>query len=1075
MSKLTKQTILVKKYFQINTWTVIFLLSQYFTSFAQLVPPVREQTKNYIFRHIDQSDGLLHNRVSNIVQDGKGYIWIMTVNGLQRYDGSRFVNYPYNPDNPGGITYDINCELFADHKNNRLWIAGETIEKFDLQKNKFTAYSIDEILKDSSFLFSEYKDSFNETWYAGPFGVVREDNGIQKIRSYLSTAPWLAPAKSNDIFFDPGNGEIWFPTWDGLHLFDKKTKRRYSHSYNPFHHPLLQVMETKGLTHFFKDSDHNIWIASYSKPEFYKYSNTTKQVTVYSLSGMQVSREKYKERDVTSIVYCFFEDSHHNLWIGTQNAGLLKYNKDKDNFISIGSEKDNKNSIKFNYEIITIFEDREENIWLGTDRGITIFNPNRQYFQAISHIENNVNSIPKSEIQECIETANGDILAGTWGGGLTLYDNQRNFKKNIYLPGPFEYNLIWSFIQNDDGTIWAGCQHGYIHIYDPVRETIQTIHPPELNGYTIRCMTKDKAGNIWFGLHDGKIAKWDKSQNRFYPYNDILPGIDQNFAPVLCLLIDDKQNCWAGTENGFKQFDMDKRIFSAVYSREPPILGGNPSLREKDKKVPLSVSDNFIQCIEIFDDSTLVVGTKYGGLNFFNTNSKKFSHISVNDGLPSNTINAIKINAAKQLWFTTEYGLYKYIPLNKKIVHYNIEPGIITSSFKPGKFYELKDGRWIAITAKEIICFNPQDADRQNSSAAKVEITGFKIYDKAIFIDSILSENKPVHLGYKQNFLTIEFAALDFSGLQQQKYFYRLSEVNDDWVDGSTKRFADYTNLEPGNYTFYVKADNGNEASETTSFKIIITPPFWRTWWFKTLLVVLTIVFIYVLLKRRIKAIRHEAEMKQKIAETEMMALRAQMNPHFIFNCLNSIDNLIQNNEKEKATHYLSKFAKLIRSILETSKNNTVPCWKDLETLNLYLELEQLRWDKNFLYEVKIDEKIINGDYKVPPMIIQPFVENAIHHGLLNKKTGDKKLSIDVSVVNNHILYVIKDNGVGRKKAAEYKQLNRPTHQSLGLDITRDRINLFNNTSNGAVKITDLYDEHQQPAGTKVEVELINQ
>ena len=133
-----------------------------------------QQNNNYIFRHIDQADGLLHNRVLNIVQDGKGFIWIMTPNGLQRYDGSRFVNYPYNPDNPGGITYDINCDLFADPKNNRLWIANETIEKFDLQKGKFTAYSIDEVLKDSSFFFSEYKDSFNETWFAGQFGVVKE-------------------------------------------------------------------------------------------------------------------------------------------------------------------------------------------------------------------------------------------------------------------------------------------------------------------------------------------------------------------------------------------------------------------------------------------------------------------------------------------------------------------------------------------------------------------------------------------------------------------------------------------------------------------------------------------------------------------------------------------------------------------------------------------------------------------------------------------------------------------------------------------------------------------------------------
>ena len=229
-------------------------------------------------------------------------------------------------------------------------------------------------------------------------------------------------------------------------------------------------------------------------------------------------------------------------------------------------------------------------------------------------------------------------------------------------------------------------------------------------------------------------------------------------------------------------------------------------------------------------------------------------------------------------------------------------------------------------------------------------------------------------------------------------------------------------------------------------------------------------------MRKRIKGIKHEAEMKQKIAETEMMALRAQMNPHFIFNCLNSIDSLIQMNEKEKATLYLSKFARLIRSILENSTNNVVHCWKDMETLQLYLELEQLRWDKKFSYQLIITDEIVNGDYKVPPLVIQPFVENAIHHGLLNKIGGDKKLMIHVSVVNHHIHYLIEDNGVGRAKANSYKQLNTPSHESMGVQITTDRINLFNqNNKNGYVKITDLINELKEPCGTRIAIELINQ
>ena len=264
-----------------------------------------------------------------------------------------------------------------------------------------------------------------------------------------------------------------------------------------------------------------------------------------------------------------------------------------------------------------------------------------------------------------------------------------------------------------------------------------------------------------------------------------------------------------------------------------------------------------------------------------------------------------------------------------------------------------------------------------------------------------------------------------------------------------------------------------NEAGDSLS--IIIEPPFWQTWWFQLSAVAILVLIGYWLVKRRIQTVRKEAELKHKISETEMMALRAQMNPHFIFNCLNSIDNLIQTDQKEKATTYLSKFAKLIRSILENSKQDIIPCWKDLDSLKLYLELEQLRWDNKFSYSLNIAPSIVQGDYKVPPMVIQPFVENAIHHGLLNKQDGDKQLRLDVSVENSYIKYVVEDNGVGRAKADQYRKLNKPGHSSLGMQITKERIHLFNNSENGSVKIIDLYDGAEKPAGTRIEILLNNQ
>ena len=229
---------------------------------------------------------------------------------------------------------------------------------------------------------------------------------------------------------------------------------------------------------------------------------------------------------------------------------------------------------------------------------------------------------------------------------------------------------------------------------------------------------------------------------------------------------------------------------------------------------------------------------------------------------------------------------------------------------------------------------------------------------------------------------------------------------------------------------------------------------------------------IVLLVRRRINVIRHESGMKQKIAETEMMALRAQMNPHFIFNCLSAIDNLIQTNQQDKATTYLARFGKLIRSVLDSSKNNLVPFHRDFETVRLYLQLEQFRSNNKFSYEIKADPELLNNDYNVPPLIVQPFLENAIHHGLLNKQTLDRKLDIAVQLKDDHILYTITDNGIGRQNAAAIKALNRPEHLSYGIQIIKERVRLHNRSKlTDDIIITDM-ENNGQVEGTKVAVRI---
>lgn len=219
---------------------------------------------------------------------------------------------------------------------------------------------------------------------------------------------------------------------------------------------------------------------------------------------------------------------------------------------------------------------------------------------------------------------------------------------------------------------------------------------------------------------------------------------------------------------------------------------------------------------------------------------------------------------------------------------------------------------------------------------------------------------------------------------------------------------------------------------------------------------------------------RSESVFKQKIAETQMQALQSQMNPHFIFNSLNSIENFMMQNEKRLASDYLNKFARLIRTILDSSRNEVLPLLKDMEAIQLYIDLQQLRFNNKFSYKTIIDPVLQNGDYKAPPLIIQPYVENAIEHGIAHSEREDLKLIVTVKLVGDFIQYIIEDNGIGRLQSAAYNSQNKPYHKSVGLKITENRIHIFNGHqgNHDNIVITDLYDEAGDAAGTRVSIKI---
>lgn len=331
-------------------------------------------------------------------------------------------------------------------------------------------------------------------------------------------------------------------------------------------------------------------------------------------------------------------------------------------------------------------------------------------------------------------------------------------------------------------------------------------------------------------------------------------------------------------------------------------------------------------------------------------------------------------------------------------------------------------------------------------------------------------------LSFRQNRIDIYFNLLDFRGGQNVKYFYYLEGVEKGWIETNRPEVL-YNALPPGKYKLHVKAMDagGNEIKQQISLPIIIHPPYWQTWWFKALIVLVIAGLIYLLFKQRIKLVRNKSAIKQQMAELEAKAIRAQMNPHFIFNSLNAIQECIVTEQVDAAYDYLSRFSKLLRMVLDNSEKNFITLNSELETISLYLSLEALRFSQAFSYTLETNNALDKDDVSIPPLLLQPFVENAIWHGLINK-AGDKKLSLRFDEKDGYLECVIEDNGVGRKKAAEIKnnKMGSARFESKGTKLALQRIEVLNRERAGSASIEtiDLYDEAGNATGTRVIVKL---
>jgi len=438
---------------------------------------------------------------------------------------------------------------------------------------------------------------------------------------------------------------------------------------------------------------------------------------------------------------------------------------------------------------------------------------------------------------------------------------------------------------------------------------------------------------------------------------------------------------------------------------------------------------------------------------------KVVERITIKNGLSNNNCRRIEIDD-KSLWIVTDDGFDLYDFKTKKVknaaLNLCIKGITINDIFVDHKTVGLATNQGVYYFNKDII----EDENLPRFRFTSILANGRK-----------LSLDQDIVLKYDENNINIKFQTIHFKSLGNYNYQYRLKAYDDNWYSQpSTARNINYLALNPGEYKFEIRVKIGDTYTKTQEVNFIINKPFWQQYWFIALVLLALLVLLFVVYRWAEIKTRKSQELKEQLALSQLTALRSQMNPHFLFNVLNAVQGLIYSNQKNKATDYLGKFSDLMRKILDSSDKNEVTIEKEFETIDLYVSLEKARFEDDFEYKITFPENIDLSQYKIPSMIIQPFVENAIKHGLMHKD-GPKRLEIKAEILNDIWCFTIDDNGIGRK-ASEIINQKIKKHISFATKAIENRVRLINKTTNITIDIEtiDKKSKLEEPLGTRIKI-----
>jgi len=739
----------------------------------------------------------------------------------------------------------------------------------------------------------------------------------------------------------------------------------------------------------------------------------------------------YQIREMASRIIWLSRDRNKMIWVGTYNGGVEAI-----------SENNLMGPIVHNYlkdkSVSSVLEDKEGGFWFSTlDDGV-FYLPSHNAFSYVYPVD-----LPDYEILR-VETGENETFLGTGNGFLSVIKNNRisNY--------PIDTSL-----------------HSEITALTYDRVNKQLYVGSTYNTYIY------KNGNI------SPLINFKNKKNKKYE------GLMVTFKSIVK---ESKDTYWLGNFAGLSLVNVKQNIilYNSSVDKVTKVLRINTLYRYPDGNLLIGTSEglwlyknnNFNKAIrlipglkdrisQIAGDSlgkNVWIATKSNGL-FLKTHDSIF-HFSRKEGLLNNSPYDLCINN-NDLWLATSQGITcitinKYKPFQYSLHNFTVENGLASNQVNQ-----------IKISADKILVGTNKGLSILDRGSFKINDGNIPLYITKVRLmmrDTVLQNNSSLPFNF--NSLSFSFVGISFQSVTRMRYQYRLIGLDDEWHTTQNTEVS-FPFLPPHRYEFQLRTinDNGSPTSLTVIQKFKIKLPYWKTGWFISIVFLSLLAVGYLIYRNRMKTIEKDLQVKQEINQYRQQALSKQMNPHFLFNSLNSIQYYIVKNDRISSSRFLSKFATLMRVILNNSQNQSVALSEEMSALKLYLELESMRFKDRFEYTIDMDSHINQLTTFIPPFIIQPFIENSIWHGLMNRE-GDGLLQIRFILEEFYLKCIIEDNGVGRQHAAEIEGSNPFKTASKGISITETRLRLIDKKGlqTEPVKYTDLYDQNGVSEGTRVEL-----